>query len=165
MKCWRLLTKNIISLFDNIMSIINYNEIFKPELTPNKMLEAGVFGGYYFKGNIKEYPKEWFYNAKISKTGFNVDLNYFKIQSGLSMEHWISKGWIFPEDPLGWFQWYCRYYLGRRIHDIDKIQIMRWKSYGPRHKGGILKNCPKLDLSCRPRQRQGLLQWAYNPFF
>ena len=143
----------------------NYAKLFKPELTPKEMLEAGVFGGYYFKNNISEYPKSWFKNAKISNDGFNVNLNYFNIKSGLTMDHWISKGWIFPEDPLGWFQWYSRYSMGRRLPEIDKVQIMRWKAFGPRHKGAILKNCLKNDYSCRPRQRQGLLQWAYNPFF
>ena len=143
----------------------NYAKLFKPELTPKEMLEAGVFGGYYFKNNISEYPKSWFKNAKISDDGFNVNLNYFNIKSGLTMDHWISKGWIFPEDPLGWFQWYSRYSMGRRLPEIDKVQIMRWKAFGPRHKGAILKNCLKRDYSCRPRQRQGLLQWAYNPFF
>tara|TARA_Y100000748_G_scaffold299937_1_gene297616 strand:- start:420 stop:863 length:444 start_codon:yes stop_codon:yes gene_type:complete len=143
----------------------NYAKLFKPELTPKEMLEAGVFGGYYFKNNISEYPKSWFKNAKISNDGFNVNLNYFNIKSGLTMDHWISKGWIFPEDPLGWFQWYSRYSMGRRLPEIDKVQIMRWKAFGPRHKGAILKNCLKQDYSCRPRQRQGLLQWAYNPFF
>ena len=142
----------------------DFYKLFKPQLTPKKMLELGVFGGAYFGLNIKEYPKSWFKNAKISKT-FDVNLNRFKVVSGLSREHWIEKGWIFKEDPLGWFQWYCRYSLGRRLPKIDKVQIMRWKAYGPRHKGAILKNCFKNDLTCRPRQRQGLLQWAYNPFF
>ena len=147
------------------MKSINYNTLFKPELSPKEMLESGVFGGYYFKGQIKEYPASWFTNARISNHGFDVNLNYFQIKSGLSMEHWVNKGWIFTEDPLGWFQWYCRYYSGRRLEEIDRIQIMRWKAFGPRHKGAITKNCDPRDLSCRPRQRQGLLQWAYNPFF
>ena len=143
----------------------DFYKIFKPQLTPKKMLELGVFGGAYFTdGSIKEFPKSWFTKAKISKT-FDVNLNRFKIESGLSRKEWIDKGWIFKEDPLGWFQWYCRYSLGRRLPEIDKVQIMRWKAYGPRHKGAILKNCFKNDLTCRPRQRQGLLQWAYNPFF
>ena len=69
------------------------------------------------------------------------------------------------EDPRGWFQWYCRYAIGRRISEIDIIQINRWKAYGPRHIGGIKKNCPKKFFNCRKKQRQALLQWAYNPFF
>ena len=129
------------------------------------MLEAGIFGGHYFKGDISEYPKNWFKKAKINDLEFDVNLNYFKVKSGLTMKEWIEKGWIFSEDPLGWFQWYCRYSMGRRLPKIDHLQIMRWKAYGARHKGAIYKNCKKNDMQCRIRQRQALLQWAYNPFF
>tara|TARA_Y100000590_G_scaffold145430_1_gene167209 strand:- start:1355 stop:1792 length:438 start_codon:yes stop_codon:yes gene_type:complete len=138
--------------------------LFKPGLTPKEMLEAGVFGGHYFKGDISEYPKNWFKKAKINDDYFDVNLNYFKVKAGLSMEEWMAKGWIFPEDPLGWFQWYCRYTIGRRNSKMDKIQIQRWKNFGPRHIGGIKKNCRKNDLECRRKQRQALLQWAYDPF-
>ena len=101
---------------------LDFYKIFKPELTPKRMMELGVFGGAYFGLNVKEYPKSWFKNVKLSKT-FDVNLNRFKIVSGLSREHWIEKGWIFKEDPLGWFQWYCRFTNGRRIPHIDEIQI------------------------------------------
>ena len=138
---------------------------FNPELTPKEMLKLGVFGGYYFEGKHNEYPKDWFVNAKLSNTGYNVNLNCFKIISGLSRNEWVQRGWITKEDPLGWFQWYCRYIMGRRIPNIDNIQIKRWKAFGPRHIGGIKKNCPKKIFSCRRKQRQALLQWAYNPFF
>ena len=119
-------------------------------------------GGSYFGLNVKEYPKIWFKNVKISKT-FDVNLNRFKVVSGLSREHWIEKGWIFKEDPLGWFQWYCRYTNGRRIPHIDEIQIKRWKNFR-RHVLAIEKNCEKGDLGCRKRQRQAILQWAYDPY-
>ena len=141
----------------------NYNKEFKPELTPKQMLEYGVFGGSYLGNTIHEYPQSWFRKAKISKA-FNVNLNYFQIKAGLSLKEWKQKGWIMEEDPRGWFQWYCRYSAGRRIEEIDKIQIGRWKAFGPRHIGGIKKNCPKNRLTCRRKQRQALLQWAYNPF-
>ena len=137
-------------------------KIFKPELTPKKMLELGIFGGSYFEYKIKEYPSSWFKKAKISKT-FDVSLNRFRVKAGLSREHWIEKGWIFKEDPLGWFQWYCRYSLGRRILNVDTIQIKRWKNFS-RHVTAIEKNCNHGDLSCRKRQRQAILQWAYDPF-
>ncbi len=140
----------------------NIYKIFKPELSPKKMLKLGVFGGSYFGLNIKEYPKSWFVNAKISKN-FDVDLNRFKVVSGLSREHWIEKGWIFKQDPLGWFQWYCRFSNGRRIPHIDEIQIKRWKNFR-RHVVAIKKNCEPIDLSCRRKQRQAILQWAYSPF-
>ena len=136
---------------------------FKPELTPKQMLEYGVFGGSYLGNTINEYPKSWFKKAKISKS-FNADLNCFKIRSGQSLKEWKRKGWIMSEDPRGWFQWYCRYTIGRRILKIDEIQIYRWKMFGPRHIGGIKKNCRTRELNCRRRQRQALLQWAYNPF-
>ena len=102
----------------------DFYKLFKPQLTPKKMLELGVFGGAYFGLSIKEYPKSWFINAKISKN-FDVNLNRFKVKSGLSRKEWQEKGWIFKQDPLGWFQWYCRFSNGRRILHIDEIQIKR----------------------------------------
>ncbi len=141
----------------------NYYKIFKPELSPKKMLDLGVFGGSYFGLNIKEYPKSWFKKSKISRT-FDVNINYFKIKSGLSRKHWIEKGWIFKEDPLGWFQWYCRFSMGRRLPYIDEIQIKRWKNFR-RHVVAIKKNCEEGDFRCRRRQRQAILQWSYDPFF
>ena len=140
----------------------DFYSLFEPQLTPKKMLELGVFGGSYFGLNVKEYPKTWFKNAKISKN-FDVNINRFKVKSGLSREEWLEKGWIFKEDPLGWFQWYCRYSMGRRIPRADEIQIKRWKNF-KRHVMAIKKNCEPLNLSCRRRQRQAILQWAYDPF-
>ena len=140
----------------------DFYKLFKPQLTPKKMLELGVFGGAYFGLSIKEYPKSWFINAKISKN-FDVSLNRFKIKSGLSKKEWQEKGWIFKQDPLGWFQWYCRFSNGRRIPHIDEIQIKRWKNFN-RHVAAIKKNCELIDLNCRKKQRQAILQWAYNPF-
>ena len=137
-------------------------KIFKPELSPKKMLELGVFGGAYFGEKISEYPKSWFEKAKLSKK-FDVKLNRFKVKAGLTRKEWQDKGWIFKEDPLGWFQWYCRFSNGRRIKSIDEIQIKRWKNF-TRHVKAIKKNCDEGDLSCRRRQRQAILQWAYNPF-
>ena len=126
------------------------------------MLELGVFGGAYFGLNTKEYPKSWFINAKISKN-FDINLNRFKAKSGLSRKEWQEKGWIFKQDPLGWFQWYCRFSNGRRIPYIDEVQIKRWKNFN-RHVAAIKKNCETTDLHCRRKQRQAILQWAYNPF-
>ena len=145
-----------------MLNNLDFYKLFEPELSPKKMLEYGVFGGSYLGDTITEYPKSWFVKAKISKT-FNTDLNRFKIESGLSREHWIKKGWIFKEDPLGWFQWYCRFSMGRRIPYIDQIQIKRWKNF-KRHLMAIKKNCDEGDFNCRKRQRQAILQWAYDPF-
>ena len=141
---------------------LDFYKIFKPQLTPKKMLELGVFGGAYFGLKIKEYPKSWFTKSKISKN-FDVNINRFKVKSGLSREHWLKKGWIFKEDPLGWFQWYCRFSMGRRVPHIDEIQIKRWKNF-TRHVQAIKKNCEEGDLRCRRKQRQAILQWAYNPY-
>ena len=127
------------------------------------MLEHGVFGGSYFKDKeMKEFPKSWFKKAKLSKN-FDVELNRFKIKSGLPREEWIKKGWIFKEDPLGWFQWYCRFAKGRRIPHIDGVQIKRWKNF-TRHVTAIKNNCEPGNINCRRRQRQAILQWAYDPF-
>ena len=111
---------------------------------------------------MKEFPKSWFKKAKLSKN-FDVELNRFKIKSGLPREEWVKKGWIFDKDPLGWFQWYCRYSNGRRIKGMDEVQIQRWLNF-TRHVKAIAINCEKNDLSCRRRQRQAILQWAYDPF-
>ncbi len=141
----------------------DFYKLFKPQLSPKKMLELGVFGGAYFENKIQEYPKSWFKNAKLSKT-FDVNKNRFKIAAGLSRKYWIDKGWIFKEDPLGWFQWYCRFVNGRRIPKIDEIQIKRWKAF-KRHVIAIKKNCEPGNIHCRRKQRQAILQWAYNPLF
>ena len=126
-------------------------------------MELGVFGGSYFvDSDIREFPKEWFKKAKISKK-FDVNLNHFKIESGLSRQEWIDKGWIFKQDPLGWFQWFCRFKTGRRIPEVDIIQIKRWKAF-KRHVTAIKKNCEQGDIHCRRKQRQAILQWAYNPY-
>ena len=126
------------------------------------MLEMGVFGGSYFGNKIKEYPKSWYKNAKLSKT-FDVEKNRFRVKAGSSRKEWLDKGWIFKEDSLGWFQWYCRFKHGRRIPRIDRIQIKRWVAF-KRHVAAIKKNCEQGDIHCRKRQRQAILQWAYNPF-
>tara|TARA_B100001123_G_scaffold140306_1_gene163067 strand:- start:113 stop:568 length:456 start_codon:yes stop_codon:yes gene_type:complete len=140
----------------------DFYKLFKPQLSPQKMLEMGVFGGSYFGEKIKEYPKSWFKNAKLSKT-FDIEKNRFRVKAGLTRKEWLDKGWIFKEDPLGWFQWYCRFTKGRRIPYIDEIQIKRWKAF-KRHVIAIKKNCEPGDIHCRRKQRQAILQWAYDPF-
>lgn len=139
----------------------NFDCDFKPELTPKEMLELGVFGGLYLTDCRNEFPDEWFANAKLSPVHKDISLNYFEVDASLSLKEWQNKGWIYPEDPRGWFQWYCRYYYGRRIPDEDRRQIKRWKAI-KRHAGAIKKNCPPLDLQCRKKQRQALLHWAYD---
>ncbi len=142
----------------------NFAPEFKPELTPAEMLEYGIFEGKYLNDCSKEFPREWYENAQISEIP-DIEKNYFKIKSRQPRSVWIEKGWITPDDPdvRGWFQWYCRYYLGRREAILDSRQIKRWKAFA-RHRGQIIKNCEPGDIYCRPKQRQALLQWSYDPF-
>jgi len=139
----------------------NFAEDFKPELTPKEMLELGVFGGKYLNSDRDEFPKEWFENARLSDHGADASYNFFEISASQPLKVWQDKGWIYKDDPRGWFQWYCRYYMGRRIPQEDKRQIKRWKMM-TRHVGQIKKNCFPGDLTCRRRQRQALLHWAYD---
>ena len=133
---------------------------FKPELTPKEMLELGVFGGKYLTDCTAEFPAAWFRKAKLCAERHEPSLNYFGVNASQPLSVWQAKGWIFSEDPRGWFQWYCRYYLGRRCAD-DVRQITRWRVVR-RHVAQLKKNCIRRDLSCRPRQRQALLHWAYD---
>ena len=137
----------------------NFSPDFKPELTPKQMLELGVFGGKYMTDCKKEFPG-WLDKAKLSPEFHNAELNLFKVNASQPLFVWLKKGWIYKEDPRGWFQWYCRYFKGRRCKD-DERQIKRWKAI-QRHIAQIKKNCKRGDLQCRPRQRQAVLHWAYD---
>lgn len=132
---------------------------FTPDLTPQQMLELGVFGGAYFEGEHEEYPAAWFAHAKLSDT-YDASLNYFGVKASQPLAEWQRKGWIHEQDPRGWFQWYCRYYMGRRTDD-DARQIKRWRAMR-RHVGQIKAACQPGDELCRPTQRQALLHWAYD---
>lgn len=137
---------------------------FKPSLTPKEMLELGVFGGVYMRDCTEEFPRDWFTKAKFAPLDTNkhiASLNYFGKNASQPLSVWRKKGWIHKDDPRGWFQWYCRYYMGRRIPDEDARQIKRWKAI-VRHISQIRKNCRAGDSFCRPRQRQAVLHWAYD---
>ena len=138
----------------------NFHSEFRPQLSPKQMLELGVFGGKYMSDCTSEFPVDWFEKAQLCSEIHDPALNFFGVNASQTLAEWRKKGWIYKEDPRGWFQWYCRYYMGRRCPD-DKRQIKRWKSMS-RHIGQIKKNCLPLDLDCRPRQRQALLHWAYD---
>jgi hypothetical protein len=138
----------------------NFCPDFRPELTPKEMLELGVFGGKYMTDCQNEFPRDWFKNAKLCPEKHDPKLNYFGVNASQPLSVWQKKGWIHPDDPRGWFQWYCRYYMGRR-HDDDERQVRRWKAI-QRHVVQITKNCYPEDLNCRKRQRQALLHWAYD---
>ena len=139
----------------------NFDPEFKPELTPAQMLKLGVFGGKYMTDCTKEFPASWFKGAKLSLHGRDKSLNFFGVDASQPLSEWRKKGWVHPDDPRGWFQWYCRYYLGRRMPDEDRRQIKRWKAIR-RHIRQVQKNCEPGDLTCRKRQRQALLHWAYD---
>ena len=166
----------------------NFHEEFQPHLTPAQILRLGAFEGKYLNDCLTEFPAEWFLDAigldKLRPQGADVSVNLFQIYSRQPLQVWQENGWVFTKgkktskkdgqypalsDPMvnkderGWFQWYCRYWMGRRIPELDTIQIKRWKAFA-RHTGGVRKNCRGGDLQCRPRQRQALLQWARDPF-
>ncbi len=138
----------------------NFDSKFTPELTPKQLLSLGVFGGRYMTDCRDEFPTDWYRNAKLCHQFHDPQLNFFKVNASQPLSVWRSKGWIHPDDPRGWFQWYCRYYYGRR-HLDDQRQIKRWIAMR-RHIAQIKKYCPVGEFQCRPRQRQALLHWAYD---
>lgn len=161
---------------------------FQPDLTPEEMLLLGVFEGKYLNDCVAEFPAEWFVGAmamgRLSPERPDPErCNLFRVKSRQPLTVWRENGWApsrrgRPEenhyhgvlanpdlnpDERGWFQWYCRFWMGRRLPQIDAIQIGRWRAFR-RHAGAIRANCRRGDLTCRPRERQALLQWAYDPF-
>lgn len=139
----------------------NFDPDFKPELTPEKLLALGVFCGKYMTDTQGEFPESWFKRAKLSPSGRNCAFNYYGIDASQPLSVWQNNGWLHPDDPRGWFQWYCRYYTGRRMSEEDTRQIKRWKAFR-RHVSQLRKNCEPGNPFCRPRQRQALLHWAYD---
>lgn len=139
----------------------NFHPDFKPGLSPAKMLELGVFGGKYLTDCQSEFPSHWFTNAKLNSDKKDISLNYYAVDASQSLREWQAKGWIHSQDPRGWFQWYCRYFLGRRTPAEDARQVKRWKAFS-RHVGAVKKYCERGDWSCRKKQRQALLHWAYD---
>ena len=138
-----------------------FDNTFRPDLTPKQMLHLGVFGGKYMNDCHDEFPKSWFEGAKLSPNKKDPKLNCFKVNASQPLSVWKEKGWIHKDDPRGWFQWYCRYYVGRRVPKEDERQIKRWRAV-VRHIAQLALHCRAGDIHCRPRQRQALLHWAYD---
>jgi hypothetical protein len=134
---------------------------FEPELTPAEMLHLGVFGGKYLTDCRDEFPDDWFDGARLCHERHEPELNHFGINASLPLSEWRRRGWISPGDPRGWFQWYCRYWMGRRVPGEDERQIGRWRAFR-RHAGQVRAHCLPGDESCRRKQRQALLNWAYD---
>ena len=132
--------------------------IFAPHLHPKEMLEYGVFEGKIINDCMDEFPREWFESAirqkKLSPQYADDSCNFYKVKSRSSLREWNLKKWTIDQDNRGWFQWYCRYTLGRRDHRIDTIQmkrwsaIARWKAYAQKY--------PK-----NKAYKQTLLQWSW----
>lgn len=139
----------------------DFPEDFTPYYSPRQMLELGVFEGKYMTDCRQEFPEEWYAKAKLSPRKADPSINYFGIKSRMSLREWRVRGWLIGPDNRGWFQWYCRYYMGRRIPEVDRKQIARWKSF-KRHLGQVQKNTTSTKE--RPKQRQALLQWAHDAF-
>ena len=139
----------------------DFDPEFRPDLSPREMLALGVFGGKYMNDCRDEFPREWFDGARLSPERKDISLNCFGVDASQPLAEWRRKGWIFADDPRGWFQWYCRYYRGRRLPDEDQRQIRRWRMMR-RHIAQIAHHCRPGDVFCRPRQRQALLHWAYD---
>lgn len=139
----------------------NFAPDFKPDLTPKQMLALGVFGGKYMNDSKDEFPKDWFLKSKLSEDKHDPKINFFGVNASQSLVVWKKNNWIYKDDPRGWFEWYCRYFMGRRIPKEDERQIKRWKNM-TRHVSQIKNNCRVGDLFCRRRQRQALLHWAYD---
>ncbi len=138
----------------------HFSANFTPELTPKQMLAMGIFGGKYMTDCRNEFPADWYAKAKLNPETHDASLNYFGINASQPLSVWRKKGWIHSDDPRGWFQWYCRYYMGRR-HEDDDRQIKRWNAMR-RHLAQVKKNCVPGDMNCRRKQRQDLLHWAYD---
>ena len=138
----------------------HFHPDFRPQLTPPELLELGVFGGKYMTDCTSEFPADWLDNTKLCAERHDPELNFFGVNASKPLSYWREKGWIHPDDPRGWFQWYCRYYMGRRCPDDDR-QIKRWRAMA-RHVAQLKSGCETGNWNCRPRQRQALLHWAYD---
>lgn len=148
------------------MKTLYWPSTFGPSYTPKEMLELGIFEGKYInaiKGSPK-LPDDWFDLPKVLGKDDEPDpsINFYGVKSRQSLSEWQKKGWTTGLSPFGWFEWYCKFYLGRRDTKEDILQINRWRSFVARHNAQVQQKCRLTDRSCNTRQRQGLLQWGWN---
>lgn len=158
---------------------------FTPNMTPKEVLQGGSFGGTYFrpiyssitkqhyKDVWQELPEDWLDGLNISKqvasSTYRENVNTYNVKCGGSLEMWESSGWIVPQDPYGWFQWYCRFYQGRRTMD-DARQISRWaKCAGVKGRWRqnlitkvVRSGCAYDNSGVSPVVRQTLQHWGYK---
>lgn len=175
---------------------------FTPHYSPVTMLKLGVFGGTYFNGTEESAKKGWdnivnfipensgfwkklnkafpnpsdYYKAFWTYPSLHSEHNFFKVRAGKDQKYWEDKGWIHPDDPRGWFEWYIKFYYGRR-HEDDARQIKRWKDFITRHWGMLnyltIKNLKselatsKKDFygalrASSPTTCQNLLHWSWD---
>ena len=153
--------------------------VFSPNKTPIEVIREVAFGGTYFKDIYSDINGKWYKNswkefvqlkniaAKFYASDcYDVNVNKYGVKCGTSLRFWENKDWINKIDPYGWFQWYFRYWLGRRSKD-DKRQINRWKKIVSRFRGKLVKMIRNAgskfdDYSISPKIRQILLHWAYE---
>ena len=145
---------------------------FTPNISPIDVIKKGAFGGTYFRDiysgvNDKFYKNSWKEFKELEEIGkkyygsdfYDVNLNCYGVKCGTSLKFWESKNWIRSIDPYGWFQWYFRYWKGRRSED-DQRQIGRWKRIVSRCKGILIKMIG--DGKDSPKIREVLLHWGYE---
>ena len=123
----------------------DFDPEFKPELTPREMLRLGVFWRQIYDRHPEGVSRELVRAApSLAPRQRDCSLNFFGVDASQPLSVWRGKGWIHPDDPRGWFQWYCRYYRGRRMPDEDARQIKRWKAMR-RHIGRSSETCERGD--------------------
>ena len=152
---------------------------FGANKTPIEVITEGAFRGTYFRDiysgiNGKWYKTSWkeFDQLKdidqkcYCSSYYDASFNKYNVKCGTSLRSWENKGWINEINPYGWFQWYFRYWLGRRSGD-DERQINRRKKTVSRFRVKLVKMIKdaggKFDeYSISRKIRQILLHWGYE---
>jgi hypothetical protein len=160
------MTRRLIKSYDPLQRGYSYyvnskapkREDFKPDLTPYMCLRLGIFGGSYFAG-YRQFLREFPHLDHTIWPGPSADVNFYGVLASMSRREWVQRGWMHDDDPRGWFQWYCRYDMGRRHADDDR-QIARWNAFKIRKLRAIGDDT---NPQSQPKTRQGLLHWGIRP--